>query len=240
MAARHGRYVGAEFASIYAQFGSAVTVLHPVVRILSREDDIAEAATKISRDAGVDFVPGARVTQVHDIDNGVEVTYEPDGHTHTLAADKVLAATGRTPATEGLGLDLAGVRTTSSGAVEEDEFLRTSQPHIYAIGDVNGGPQFTFISLDDCRIVADQVLGRGERSTADRRFVPYTVFMSPPLSRVGLTEREAVERGLPVKVVTKDIATTPRPKIVGDTCGMMKFVIESVTDRLLGATPPIR
>ena len=234
-----GGYVGAEFASMYAQFGSAVTVLDAAPRIMPREDeDIAEAATAILRGAGVDFIPGARVTGVRDIDNGVEITYEVNGARHTLAADKVLAATGRRPATEGLGLDRADVRTTASGAVEVDTFLRTSQPHIYAIGDVNGGPQFTYISLDDYRIVADQLTGRGVRSTADRTAVPYTVFMTPALSRVGVTEREARERGLPVTVFAKpvaDIAGMPRAKIVGETRGMMKFVVDRETDLVLGA-----
>lgn len=234
-----GGYVGVEFASIHAQFGSAVTVLDAGPRIMPREDDdVVSAATGILRDAGVGFVPGAHVTNVRDIDNGVEITYEAGGRTHTLAADEVLAATGRVPATEGLGLDRAGVRTTPSGAVVVDEFLRTSQPHIFAVGDVNGGPQFTYISLDDSRIVTDQLIGAGRRSTLDRKFVPYTVFMSPALSRVGLTEREAVERGLPVYVVEKavaDIAGMPRAKIVGDTRGLMKFVVDRETDQVLGA-----
>ncbi|MEA5360542.1 FAD-dependent oxidoreductase [Amycolatopsis sp., V23-08] len=235
-----GGYVGVEFASMYAQFSSAVTVLDAGPRIMPREDeDVAEAATEILRGAGVEFVPGAHVTAVRDIENGVEITYEAGGETHTLAADEVLAATGRTPATEGLGLERAGVRTTPSGAVEVDEFLRTSSPNVYAVGDVNGGPQFTYISLDDSRIVTDQLTGRGRRSTVDRKFVPYTVFMSPALSRVGLTEREAVERGLPVKVVEKavaDIAGMPRAKIVGETRGLMKFVVDRETDLILGAT----
>lgn len=234
-----GGYVGTEFASIQAQFGSAVTVLDAAPRILPREDeDITEAITGILRGAGVEFVAGARVTGVRDLGDGVELTYEADGATHTLAADDVLVATGRRPATEGLGLDQAEVHTHPSGAVAVDEFLRTSQPHIYAIGDVNGGPQFTFISLDDYRIVADQLTGRGTRSTADRRFVPYTVFTSPALSRVGITERQARDRGLAVDVYEKpvaDIATMPRAKIVGETRGLMKFVVDRETDVVLGA-----
>ena len=234
-----GGYVGVEFASMYAQFGSAVTVLDAGPRIMPREDDdIAAAATGILRDAGVEFVSGAHVTNVRDIGSGVEMTYEAGGRTRRLAADEVLAATGRRPATDGLGLARAGVRTTPSGAVEVDEFLRTSQPHIFAVGDVNGGPQFTYISLDDSRIITEQLIGAGRRSTRDRKFVPYTVFMTPALSRGGLTEREAVERGLPVKVVEKavaDIAGMPRAKIVGETRGLMKFVIDRETDEVLGA-----
>lgn len=234
-----GGYVGVEFASMYAQFGSAVTVLDAAPRALPREDlDVAEAVTGILRGAGVEFVFGAHVTRARDLDNGVELTYDLDGRTHTTAADTILVATGRKPATEGLGLDLAGVRTTPSGAVEVDEHLRTTQPHIFAIGDVNGGPQFTYISLDDNRIVADQLIGAGVRSTSDRTVVPYTVFTSPALSRVGLTERAAVDSGRSVKVLRKEIAkiaAMPRAKIVGETRGLMKFVVDAESDLILGA-----
>ncbi|MEV0790395.1 FAD-dependent oxidoreductase [Kribbella sp. NPDC050459] len=234
-----GGYVGVEFASIYAQFGSAVTVLDSASRVMPREDaDIAETATEILRGAGAEFLFDVRVTRVRDLDNGVEITYDAGGTAHTLAADKVLVATGRAPATEGLGLDKAGVRTTPTGAVAVDDQLRTSRPHIFAVGDVNGGPQFTYISLDDSRIVADQLIGDGRRSTADRTVVPYTVFMSPALSRVGLTEDQARERGLPVKILEKaiaDIAAMPRAKIVEETRGRMKFVVHRETDRVLGA-----
>jgi pyruvate/2-oxoglutarate dehydrogenase complex dihydrolipoamide dehydrogenase (E3) component len=148
------------------------------------------------------------VTNVRDIDNGVEIIYEADGRTHTLAAKRC----SRRPA--------ASRRPRGSASTA----------------------QFTYIfSLDDSRIVTDQLTGRGRRSTLDRKFVPYTVFMSPALSRVGLTEREAVERGLPVKVVEKavaDIAGMPRAKIVGDTRGLMKFVVDRETDRILGAALP--
>ncbi|MEV6282707.1 FAD-dependent oxidoreductase [Kribbella sp. NPDC051770] len=234
-----GGYVGAEFASMYAQFGSAVTVLDAAPRIVAREDaDVAEAVAGILGGAGVEFVLESKVVQVRDVAGGIEVEYERGGVTQTVAADKILVATGRRVATEGLGLEQAGVRTTASGAVEVDEYLRSSQPHIFAIGDVNGGPQFTYISLDDGRIVGDQLIGDGKRSTADRRFVPYTVFVSPALSRVGITEREARERGLDITVYQKavaNIAVMPRPKIVGETRGMMKFVVDRTTDQVLGA-----
>ncbi|XVV10725.1 FAD-dependent oxidoreductase [Actinoplanes sp. CA-131856] len=234
-----GGYQGIEFAAMLARYGAEVTVLEKGGRILPREDeDVAAAAEEILRAEGVRFVTGAQVTGVTDDGDKALVRYEVDGATATVEADAVLAAAGRRPRTSGLNLDAAGVRTTATGAIEVDEHLRTSRPHIFAIGDVNGGPQFTYISLDDYRIVADQLTGAGKRSTADRVAVPYVLFMTPPLARVGLTEDEARAQGRPVRVAAKPIAAIaamPRARIVGDTRGLMKFVIDAETDAVLGA-----
>jgi pyruvate/2-oxoglutarate dehydrogenase complex dihydrolipoamide dehydrogenase (E3) component len=234
-----GGYLGIEFASIYRQFGSRVTVLESAEKILGREDDdVASAAAGILTDEGVEFVLGAHVAEVRDGANAATVSYEQGGRRHTLEVDAVLAATGRAPATRDLGLAAAGVRTTGHGAVEVDEYLRTSQPHIYALGDVNGGPQFTYISLDDSRIVLDQLIGDGRRSTADRVAVPQTLFMTPPLATVGLTEKAAREAGHRVKIgreAVADIVAMPRAYAVEETRGVMKFVIDAETDEILGA-----
>ena len=234
-----GGYVGIEFAGMYSQFGSQVTVLEAGDRIMPAEDDdIAEAATGILREKGVVLTTGVRVTEITDRVDDALVRYEWEGRATMVEADAILVALGRTPATQGLNLDAAGVRTTDRGAIEVDEHLRTSQPHIFAVGDVNGGPQFTYTSLDDSRIVVDQLIGSGSRSTADRVAVPYTVFMTPPLARVGLTERQARESGHTVKVASKpvaQIAAMPRARIVGNTRGLMKFVVDADTDEVLGA-----
>jgi probable pyridine nucleotide-disulfide oxidoreductase len=234
-----GGYVGIEFAGMYSQFGSQVTVLETGDQIMPAEDDdIAEAAAGILGEQGVALVTGARVTEITDRADDALVRYEQEGRPATVEADAILVAPGRTPATRGLGLDAAGVRTTDRGAIEVDEHLRTSQPHIFAVGDVNGGPQFTYVSLDDSRIVVDQLSGSGTRSTADRVAVPYTVFTTPPLARVGLTERQARESGHAVKIASKpvaQIAAMPRARIVGDTRGLMKFVLDADTDQVLGA-----
>jgi pyruvate/2-oxoglutarate dehydrogenase complex dihydrolipoamide dehydrogenase (E3) component len=234
-----GGYVGIEFAAMYRRFGAEVTVLEQSPQIMAREDDdIVTAASDILRDEGVVLITGARVTEVGDDGSSAVVTYEKDGLTGTVEADAVLVALGRTPAISGLGLDAAGVRVTERGAVAVDEYLRTSQPHIFAVGDVNGGPQFTYISLDDSRIVADQLIGTGARSAADRGPVPYTVFMAPALSRVGLTEREARAQGRRVRTASKPIAqlaAMPRARIVGETRGLMKFVVDAASDEVLGA-----
>jgi probable pyridine nucleotide-disulfide oxidoreductase len=234
-----GGYLGIEFASIYRRFGSRVTVLEAGPKILSHEDDdIAAAARDILADEGIDIVPGAHITEVKDGDTGATVFYEKDGRQETLDVDVVLAAAGRAPATRDLRLDAAGVRTDDNGAIVVDENLRTSRPNIYALGDVNGGPQFTYVSLDDGRIVIDQLIGKAERSVTDRVAIPRTLFMTPPLATVGLTERQAVEAGHRVKIARQPVAeivAMPRAYVVEETRGLMKFVVDARTDKILGA-----
>ena len=119
-----------------------------------------------------------------------------------------------------------------------DEHLRSTVPNIFALGDVNGGPQFTYISLDDYRVVLSQLVGDGSRSTKDRKAVASTIYMNPPLSSVGLTEREAIEAGHKVKVASKPVAAVaamPRAKTMENPRGIMKFVIDAQTDQILGA-----
>lgn len=234
-----GGYLGLEFAAIYRRFGAEVTVLEAAVRFMPRADpDVAEAVHAVLSGEGIEIITGARVREVGDGDREAFIVYEVEGVERTLSADAVLAATGRRPATDGLGLEVAGVRTSKNGSVEVDERLRTSQPHIFALGDVNGGPQFTYISLDDSRIVLDQLVGKGERTTADRTTVPHTVFITPPLATVGMTENQAREAGHRIKVARRnvaDIVAMPRAYAVEETRGLMKFVVDADTDRILGA-----
>ncbi len=233
-----GGYLGLEFASIYRHFGTHVTVIETADRILPREDaDIAAAVTEILTGDGIRVITGARVTEVRDDGAVSTVVYEKDGRTHTVEAGALLPATGRRPVTAGLRLDAAGVRTAPNGAIEVDEQLRTSRPHIYALGDVNGGPQFTYISLDDARIVLDQLMGDGKRTTSDRVAVPHTLFITPPLATVGLTETEARAQGLNIKVAREkvaDIIAMPRAYTVEETRGMMKFMVDADTDLIVG------
>ncbi|WP_026819009.1 FAD-dependent oxidoreductase [Arthrobacter castelli] len=234
-----GGYVGLEFASMFAHFGSEVTVLDHGDRPLRREDrDVADVAVRALEQDGVRFVTAASVTGIEDSDQAAVVSYTQGGGAHTVEADAVLVALGRRPATEGLNLDAAGIRVDDGGYVAVDEQLRTSAEGVFAVGDVKGGPQFTYISLDDHRIVTDQLLGQGQRSTADRTAVPYTIFLTPPLARVGLTEEQARSAGYDVLVAGKevpDIAAMPRPKIVGEARGIVKVVVDAATDQVLGA-----
>ncbi|MDG4667364.1 FAD-dependent oxidoreductase [Mycobacterium sp. 236(2023)] len=235
-----GGYIGLEFAAMQAAYGSHVTVLERRPAILGGEDrDVAEAAREIMVAAGVDIVTSALVQHVESRSDGTtSVHYRIGGETDTVVADTILVALGREPVTAELALEHAGVETTPTGAVAVDEHLRTTQPHIFAIGDVSGGPQFTYVSLDDYRIVLDQLTGGGTRSTADRYAVPYTLFLTPPLSRVGLTERAATEAGTPIRTATMrvaDMATVPRARIVEQSAGLMKVVVDADTDQVLGA-----
>ena len=149
-----------------------------------------------------------------------------------------MVATGRKPATEGLGLENTSIETNDHGAIVVDEHLRSTVPNIFALGDVNGGPQFTYISMDDYRVVLSQLVGDGSRSTKDRKAVASTIYMNPPLSSVGLTEREAIEAGHKVKVASKPVAAVaamPRAKTQENPRGIMKFVIDAQSDQILGA-----
>jgi pyruvate/2-oxoglutarate dehydrogenase complex dihydrolipoamide dehydrogenase (E3) component len=234
-----GGPLGIEFAGIYRRFGAQVTLFARAPRILSDHDpDVAAVAEQILTDQGIEIIAAAHVIEVRDGAIEATVVYENDGRKQSLDVETILAAAGRAPVTRDLALDAAGVRTSDDGAVEVDEYLRTSQPHIYALGDDDGGLQNTYISLDDGRIVLDQLIGEHRRSTADRVVIPRTVFMTPPLATVGLTERAAREAGYPVKIASQPVAeivSMPRAYAVEDTRGVMKFVLNAETDEILGA-----
>jgi pyruvate/2-oxoglutarate dehydrogenase complex dihydrolipoamide dehydrogenase (E3) component len=234
-----GGHIGLEFASMHREFGAEVTVLESGSEILQGEDEDVAATVRAALDeAGITIITGVRAREIEP-GHLLVVAYDGDGGTGQLEADAVLLAVGRRPYTDGLKLEAAGVRVNERGAVVVDEFLRTTAPDIYAVGDVNGGPQFTYISLDDYRIVLDQLVGPRRRSTRDRVAVPHTIFLTPPLATVGMTERQALAAGRTIRVARKrvnELATVPRPRIVGDSRGMVKFVIDAESDLLLGAS----
>lgn len=235
-----GGYIGLEFAAMHAAYGSEVTVLERRPAILAGEDaDVAAAALDVLTAAGVRVITSATIDCVENqVDGTASVRYRVGDAADSAIADTILVALGRAPVTAELSLERAGVQTTPTGAIAVDEHLRSTQPHIFAIGDVNGGPQFTYVSLDDYRIVLDQLTGTGTRSTDDRRAVPYSLFLTPPLSRVGMTERAAADAGKSIRMATMrvaDMATVPRARIVEQTAGLMKVVVDADTDEILGA-----
>ena len=230
-----GGYIGMEFASLYANFGSQVTVVQDGEEFLPREDAEIAAAVLASLEArGIRVVRGADVRRIDDGPDEALVTVAADGAEERLPADAVLVATGRRPNVAGLNLEAAGVELTGRGAVRTDEHLRTTAPNIWAMGDVVGGLQFTYLSLDDFRILRDDVLGDGARTTANRGTVPYSVFLDPPFSRAGMTEQEARAAGLNVKVAKLPAAAIPKAQLLQKPTGLLKAVIDADTDLVLG------
>ncbi len=231
-----GGYIGVEFASLYADFGSKVTVIQNGSRFLPREDeDIADAVRENLASRGVELLTDTDVVSVTEKDGRAVLTVLTDGAAYELYADTVLVATGRKPNTKNLGLENAGVELTARGGVVTDEHLRTTAPNIYAMGDVVGGLQFTYISLDDYRIVRSAVLGDGSYTTDKRGAVPYSVFLNPPFSRVGMSEQEALEKGYSVKVSKLPAAAIPKALVVEQPSGILKAIIDEKTGLILGA-----
>ena len=231
-----GGYIGMEFASMYANFGSQVTVVQNEDAFLPREDaEIAAAVLDSVEGRGIRVIRGAGVRRIDDEADQAVVTVEISGAEERLPADAVLVATGRRPNVDGLNLEAAGVELTERGAVRTNEHLRTTAPNIWALGDVAGGLQFTYISLDDSRIVKEDVLGDGARTTANRGTVPYSVFLDPPFSRAGMTEQEARDAGFDMKVAKLPAAAIPKAQLLHKPMGLLKAVVDADTGRILGA-----
>ena len=232
-----GGYIGLEFASMYASFGSQVTVLESYPELIAREDrDIAASVKETLEKKGIVFRMNAKVQSVNRVEDKAIVTFA-DSQTNevfVLEADAVLLATGRRPNTKDLNLEVAGVEVDVRGAIIVDEYLKTTNPNIRAVGDVKGGLQFTYISLDDYRIVREELFGDKERRTGDRNPVSYSVFIDPPLSRIGLNEEEARRQNRDIIVKKLPVMAIPRAKTLGETDGLLKAIIDKNTGKILG------
>lgn len=228
-----GGYIALEFASIFANFGTTVTVLERSDQILKREDAvIAQQVTEDLTQKGIQFIYNAETEAIEDEADVTKVVTNQG----TFEADAVLVATGRKPNTEGLNLEAAGVQLGQRGEIIVNDKLQTSVDHIYAVGDVHGGLQFTYISLDDFRIVKSQLFGDGKRTLAQRGVVPYTMFIDSPMARVGMTATEAREKGYDILENQVAVNTMPRHKINNDTRGLFKAVVDAKSGQVLGAT----
>ena len=231
-----GGYIGVEFSSIYASFGSKVTILQDGDIFLPREDEeIAGAVRESLESRGIRVMTGVKVKALEQAEGKALVAVDNGKEVQKLEAEAVLVATGRRPNTAGLNLEAAGVEIGPRGGIVTDDSLTTTAPHIYAMGDVRGGLQFTYISLDDFRIVKSKVLGDGSYTLKERGAVPYSVFLIPPFSRVGLSEIEAVEKGYKVKVARLAAAAIPKAQVLEQPAGLLKAVIDEETGLILGA-----
>lgn len=227
-----GGYIALEFAAMFANFGTQVTVLERGNDIMTKEDNnIVAEVKKDLADKNVNIVLNADTKKFEDTDKGT-IVHTSKGE---YAADAVLIATGRKPNTD-LDLQNTDVKMGDHGEIIVNEYLQTDASNVYALGDVKGGMQFTYISLDDFRIVKEQLFGEGKRSTENRGAVPYTVFIDPPLARIGLTGKEAKEQGYNVIESAIPVNTIPRHKINNDGRGLFKAVVNKDNEEILGAS----
>lgn len=232
-----GGYIGLEFAGMFNSFGTHVTIFDQHTRLLEREDpDIATEVVTDLTDAGIEIKPETQLTQVKDNGEKVTLYYQQGDQTNTAEFDAVLVAVGRRPNISSLGLENTDIALTNRGAIQVDDHLRTTVQNIWALGDVNGGPMFTYVSLDDFRIIIDQLFGKGNRSTADRSVIPTASFLNPPLANVGLNERQAKSAGYNFQTFKLSVKAIPKARVLEDQRGLYKVIVDQKTRLILGAT----
>lgn len=232
-----GGYVGLELAQAYRRFGSRVTIVQHGPHVVSGEDDdVAEEVRRMLADEGIDVLENAAPIEVVGMSGDeVAVTVGTPSGDHVIDGTDILVATGRVPNTARIGLDIAGVQVDEQGYLLVNERLETTAPDVWGIGECcSQHPQFTHVSFDDFRILRDNFDG-GFRNTGDR-LVPHCMFTDPELARVGLTETEAADRGVGVRVAKVEAAAVLRTQTTGETRGFMKALVAEDDDRILGFT----
>jgi pyruvate/2-oxoglutarate dehydrogenase complex dihydrolipoamide dehydrogenase (E3) component len=231
-----GGYIGLELAQAMRRFGSRVTIIDRNARLAHREDqDVTDVLHDMFREEGIEVVTSAHITRVEGKSGEwVKLHTVWDGSEINLEGTHVLVAAGRTPNTQGIGLELAGVETTGRGHVKVNERLETTAPGVWAVGDCAGSPHFTHIVFDDFRIVRDNLAG-GHRVTTGRQ-VPFCMFTDPEFARVGLSETEAKERGIAYRLAKIPMLTVYRARTLVETRGFLKALIDTESDRILGFT----
>jgi pyruvate/2-oxoglutarate dehydrogenase complex dihydrolipoamide dehydrogenase (E3) component len=231
-----GGYIGLELAQAMRRFGSRVTLIDRNDRVIHQEDDdVTEAVQQLLTDEGIEIVLNAKVNKVSGKSGqSVKIVIEQRGAEKTLEGTHLLVATGRTPNTAGIGLELAGVELTERGHIKVNERLQTTAPEVWAIGEVAGSPQFTHVSVDDFRVVFDSITG-GNRVTTGRQ-IPFCLFTDPELARIGLSEKQAKAQGIPYRLFKIPMAAVMRATTMSETRGFLKALVEIDSDRILGFT----
>ncbi|WP_228058327.1 mercuric reductase [Nostoc sp. LEGE 12447] len=229
-------YIGLEFAQMFRRFGSRVTVIGQSEQILSQQDpDIAIAVQTLLERDGIEFLLKAKVLRVVRSGNATKLLIQVGDREISLEGSHLLIAVGRAPTTDTLNLAAAGVATDARGFIPVNERLETNVPNIWALGDINGGPQYTHVALDDYRIVKANLIDGGNRSTRDR-LVPSCLFIDPELAHIGLTETEAQQKGYAIRVAKLDARDIMRAVTQGQTDGLMKAIVDTETGRILGCS----
>ena len=229
-----GGYIALEFGQMFRRFGSDVSIIQRGPRLMPREDeDVSDEVAAILRDDGIIVLTSSTPVRVEPDGSDLRLTVRTEDGGQRIQGSHLLAAIGRIPNSEALTTEAAGIGLDDHGFIEVDEYLETSVPGIYAMGDIKGGPAFTHLSYDDYRILAANLIGQKKESARDR-VVPYTVFIDPQLGRVGMTEREATAQGRAIRVAELPMSAVIRAIETGETRGFMKAVVDANSAQILG------
>jgi pyruvate/2-oxoglutarate dehydrogenase complex dihydrolipoamide dehydrogenase (E3) component len=231
-----GGYIGLEFGQMFRRFGSRVTVLHMGKQIITREDpEIATELQKALEAEGIQFKLSASTTRVESKSGAITLSFETPAGASNVTGSHLLIATGRSPNTDDLGLDKAGIETDKNGFIKVNGRLETNVRGVWALGDCKGGPAFTHISFNDFQIAYGNLI-EGKNLTIENRLVPYSVFTDPQLGGVGITEKEARAKGYKLKIGKCPMTNVARAVERGETAGLMKLVVDASNNRILGAS----
>ncbi|KIA90450.1 mercuric reductase [Kaistella jeonii] len=228
-------YIGLELGQMYSRFGSEVTIIETSEQIMSNEDlDIANSLQELLEDEGLTFILNASVKKIEGTPKEIAVTYSKQGKNDKVSGTHLLIATGRQSNADGLNTEAAGIELDKKGFIKVNDKLETNIKGVYALGDINGGPQFTHIAYNDFVIIRENILEKGNASTK-RRIVPYTMFTDPQLGRVGLSETEARKKGLNFSVIKIPGKRITRGIENGKPQGLWKAIVDKESGNILGA-----
>ena len=230
-----GGYVGLEFAQAMRRFGSRVTLIHKAKQLLDREDpDVAEAILQLMKDEGVTVLLETEpVCASGRSGEYVQLVVQTGAVTYRIEATDILLAAGRTPNTDNIGVEKAGIALDERGFVRVNQRLETTAPEVWAMGDCAGTPQFTHAAYDDFRVIRDNLAG-GQRTTRDR-LIPYCLFTDPELAHIGLREAEAKSKNISHRLAKMPMAAILRTRTTSEPRGFLKALVAD-DDRILGCT----
>ena len=230
-----GGYIGAEFAQVYRRFGSEATIIQSAEQLMPREDeDVATAIHDFLTEEGIKVEYGARAVAVSGTAGDIRLSVKQQGEIKILKGTDLLVAIGRIPNSDTFAPEVIGLELDNRGYIKVDDYCQTNVPGIYALGDVNRQGAFTHTAVNDAEIVLDHLNGGG-RKISDR-FPIYALFTDPPLGRVGMSEKEALEQCDKVLVATRPMSKISRAKEMGETTGFAKLLVDGDTDLILGAS----
>lgn len=238
-------YIALELGQMYSKLGSKVTMIGRGDKIIDKEDDdISEEVKKILEKDGIVFELNSSPVSVGSAGDKIVLKLESSESedskldqrsTKEIIGSNLLIATGTIPNTSSLRLNNTNIKTDDRGYIKTDKYLRTDAENIFALGDVKGGPEFTHVSYDDYRIVMDYIFGSKKRNIEDR-ILSYTLFTQPQLGRIGMNEKQAMDKGIVYEVVKVNMRNQARAIEESKTDGFMKAIIEKKNKKILGAS----